>query len=374
MASLAAVRAGTAGFVALKLLPRWVGRALAATGLVDLFTPFFKFARVTLDEHLRSLTGNAELRAVLSYSWGDYGTPPASASFATHALLTNHMLLGVAFPRGGSSEVARLLAATIREGGGDVLVRARVERLLFDGAGRAAGVRVVPARGAAVDLAARAVVSDAGVFNTFERLCGGAPAPGVRAAAARYLSHVRHGVGGLQLFVALRGTAEELALNTASLWAFEVDGGFDLSAAAGAFLARSPDALGDSPVPLLFISFPSTKCPDWETRYPGRSTCEVVTLANWEWFADGGPPGARSATYAARKEALKSAILAQLLKHFPQLQGRVLHATLGTPATNSFYLGAARGEMYGAVRLRTTRPKRARKARPRKTPLSHPRP
>ena len=42
----------------------------------------------------------------------------------------------------------------------------------------------------------------------------------------------------------------------------------------------------DAQVPLLFISFPSAKDPNW-INHPGRenkSTCAIVTLATWEWF------------------------------------------------------------------------------------------
>jgi len=44
---------------------------------------------------------------------------------------------------------------------------------------------------------------------------------------------------------------------------------------------------------VLFISFPSSKDPEW-SRHPGRqdkATCAIVTLANWEWFKewDGKP-------------------------------------------------------------------------------------
>ena len=42
----------------------------------------------------------------------------------------------------------------------------------------------------------------------------------------------------------------------------------------------------DSPVPLMFVSFPSAKDPNW-SQHPGRenkSTCTLVTLANWEWY------------------------------------------------------------------------------------------
>jgi len=34
-----------------------------------------------------------KINIVLSYSWGDYGTPPATGSFAMQALIQNHYLV-----------------------------------------------------------------------------------------------------------------------------------------------------------------------------------------------------------------------------------------------------------------------------------------
>ena len=61
------------GFFALKALPYWLGRILVFTGLIHLFTDFFKMAKRTLTEVLDELTDNRDLKTVLGYSFGDYG-------------------------------------------------------------------------------------------------------------------------------------------------------------------------------------------------------------------------------------------------------------------------------------------------------------
>ena len=46
------------------------------------------------------------------------------------------------------------------------------------------------------------------------------------------------------------------------------------------------EKMQDARIPLLFISFPSAKDPNW-TLHPGRkdkSTCAIITLARWEWY------------------------------------------------------------------------------------------
>ena len=46
------------------------------------------------------------------------------------------------------------------------------------------------------------------------------------------------------------------------------------------------EKMQDARIPLLFISFPSAKDPNWNL-HPGRkdkSTCAIITLARWEWY------------------------------------------------------------------------------------------
>ena len=61
------------GVVALKMQPMWLAGLLAKTGLVHLFTKYFKYSSRTLEEVLDELTDNKDLKAVLGYSFGDYG-------------------------------------------------------------------------------------------------------------------------------------------------------------------------------------------------------------------------------------------------------------------------------------------------------------
>ena len=52
--------------------------------------------------------------------------------------------------------------------------------------------------------------------------------------------------------------------------------------------ADSIEDIMDKKVPLLFISFPSEKDPNWSITHPERknkSTVAIVTLCKWEWFS-----------------------------------------------------------------------------------------
>ena len=91
------------------------------------------------------MTADKRLQTVLTYAWGDYGTPPREAAFLTHALVMNHFWkCGGWYPVGGSSEIALNITPVIERSGGRVLVNADVTRIVFgrETIPRVAGVNV----------------------------------------------------------------------------------------------------------------------------------------------------------------------------------------------------------------------------------------
>ncbi|MED6285854.1 hypothetical protein CHARACLAT_033463 [Characodon lateralis] len=62
------------------------------------------------------------------------------------------------------------------------------------------------------------VISDAGIFNTYEKLLPKElqATPDIQ----KQLSMVKHGEGGLSIFVGLNGTKEELGLKANNYWIF----------------------------------------------------------------------------------------------------------------------------------------------------------
>lgn len=64
---------------------------------------------------------------------------PKDASFAMHSLLVTHYLNGAWYPKGGASEIAYHMIPIIEKAGGAVLVRAPVNRILFNDAKEAYG-------------------------------------------------------------------------------------------------------------------------------------------------------------------------------------------------------------------------------------------
>nr|XP_025975258.1 all-trans-retinol 13,14-reductase isoform X1 [Dromaius novaehollandiae] len=339
---LKSIRSGPALLVILKMIPLPLARLLCRTGLLSLLSPFYRLASRSLREVVEGLTADRELRAVLSYIFPTYGVLPSRASFSLHAVLVNHFLAGAWYPRGGASEIAFHTIAVIQRAGGDVLGRAPVSRILLDAEGKACGVSVKKGQDT-VNVFAPVVISDAGIFNTYEQLL-----PAEARALPEIQSQLRlvkHGEGGFSVFVGLKGTKEELGLECTNFFIYP---GNNLDEMVKRYLA-SPREEAVENIPLLFVTCPSAKDPTWEMRHPGKSTLAIVTFARYEWFEEwkDEPVHKRGDSYEEVKQAFVDAIMKTVFKLYPRIEDRIEYLSGGTPVTNRHYIGSAQGEIYG---------------------------
>lgn len=188
------------------------------------------------------------------------------------------------------------------------------------------------------------VVSAAGIINTYQKMI---PPPVVkRLNLSDIFTKVQSGVGALSIFVGLEGSAEELNLKATNTWCFantNLDEGFDT------FRNLSVDEVGKSDIPLLFISFPSTKDPTWEERFPGKSNCTIITLADFKWFQKWEERRVmkRGEDYEKVKMRLAEKAWEQTCRFYPQLKDKRRYFDVGTLLTNQYYLGSPKGEIYG---------------------------
>jgi len=292
----------------------------------------WRLARRTTLEVLRGLTSNARLIGVLTAQYPDYGEPPARSSFLIHALVAGHYLEGGAYPVGGAERIAATILPGILAAGGALYTSAEVKEILLE-RGRAAGVRMADGR----ELRAPLVVSDAGARTTFGQLVPGLEGRRFRELLAAIPPSTAHAC----LYVGLRKTASELRLPKMNLWVYP---GYDHDRSMAAFEA-DPAA----PLPVAFVSVPSAKDPDFERRFPGRATIEVVTIAPYERFSRWEQTRwhHRGADYDAMKAELRDRLLAVLRQQVPQVEGAIERAELSTPLSTRHFTGHPRGEIYG---------------------------
>ncbi len=105
----------------------------------------------------------------------------------------------------------------------------------------------------------------------------------------------------------------------------------------------------EAPFPLVYVSFPSAKDPEWDRHYPGKSTVQVITGARYDWFAQwsGTTWQQRGGEYEAFKQKLQDRLLAALYAQMPQLEGKLAFGELATPLSTEWFHLYDRGEIYG---------------------------
>lgn len=273
----------------------------------------------------------------------DAGTPPSQAPVTLHCMLINHFKKGGYYPVGGASEIAYRIIPTIEAAGGKVLMRAKVVEILVDEGGRAVGVRAKKGH-LSYEITAPLVISDAGIYNTIDLL---PKSQAQRSRLANLGSKLQHGMGYFSMFVGLEGTAAELGLKAENFWVFQDK---NTEKAFSAFVGQPYQEAMKQPVPLMFVSFPSAKDPTFNNRYPGKSTCTIITVTPYEWFQEWAEQRVthRDDDYKSVKETIAEQMWRQVLQLFPNLEGRRVYCEVGTPLSNCYYLNAPRGEIYGA--------------------------
>jgi all-trans-retinol 13,14-reductase len=155
------------------------------------------------------------------------------------------------------------------------------------------------------------------------------------------LRRIPGSIAHLSLYVGVKQTARDLGLTGTNLWIYSSS---DHDASFARFM-REPSA----PFPAVYISFPSAKDPDFERRYPGRATLEVIVFVPYRWFApwENSRWKKRAAEYDAFKQTLAQRLQQELERAVPAVAGRIDHAELSTPLTTRHFMNYPQGEAYG---------------------------
>lgn len=339
----------------LKLLGK-VGKAITALGMERVLRPWQralmwpylrylkpKWAYQNTYEVLSGLTEDQDLIAVLCGQWGDMGLPPKRSVFLMHAMIARHYLHGGFYPVGGSWQIAKNIIPKIQRAGGEVFTYASVEQILVHD-GKVTGVQMADGH----QIECGQVISSAGTSNTFERLL---PEDVVgKMGYARESANVQPSFAHLGVYIGLKHTAEELGLPKTNFWIYP---GNDYDAAVDTFVADE-----NAEFPVVYVSFPSAKDPDYLNRHPGTATIEIVAPAPFEWFEQWQDStwGKRGETYDAFKAKLGERLMACLYEKLPQVEGKVDYYEVSTPQSTNWFSAYQRGELYGldhtAARLR----------------------
>ena len=314
-----------------KALPDYVSK------LVGFFfrKSYLKYSTKTTYEVISSLTNNEDLIKVLTGQYGDYGLPPKQSSFAMHASVVKHYFNGGSFPIGGSSQIANTIDDVIESSKGTILVSAEVKNILIKN-NKASGVEMSDGKKFYSNL----IISGTGVFQTYNHLI---PKDiSVKHGFVNNLKKVTPSVAHGCLYLGLNGSSEELGLPKNNLWIYPKD--VDHDTAVSNYLNDT-----DSDFPLVYISFASSKDPSWQSRYPNKSTIDIITLLPYESFMkwEGTRWMKRGEDYNLLKDKITNRLLDHLYKQLPQLKGKIDCFELSSPLTTKNFVNYSKGELYG---------------------------
>jgi len=252
-----------------------------------------------------------------------------------HATVAKHYFFGGSFPIGGSSQVVGTIDPVIKSAGGTILINAEVEEIIIKD-NKAKGVKMKDGKTFFADL----IVSGTGVKNTFGKLVP--ESVSVKHNFKDQLKNVAPSAAHVCLYLGLNASPEELQLTRTNLWIYPEKGDHDTCVA---------NYLNDinEDFPVVYISFPSAKDPDWSNRYPNKSTIDIITLVPFEIFApwEGTRWMKRGDEYLKEKEKITTRLLEKLYKQLPHLEGRIDHQELSTPLTTQHFINYEKGEIYG---------------------------
>lgn len=296
---------------------------------------YLKYASRTTLSVLQELTSNEELIKVLTGQYGDYGLPPGRSSFAMHISISKHYFGGGYFPVGGSSRIAETVDSVIEGGGGTIVINAEVDEVLIEN-NTATGVRLSDGKEILGDL----IISGTGIINTYKKLLPQKVT--TQHKLTSQLDHVTPSAAHASLYIGLNGTPEELNLPKANFWIYPDDLDHDKS-------VERFEKDQDAPFPVVYISFPSSKDPTWNERYPGKSTIDIITVMPYEIFKKWEDKRwkKRGEDYEALKEKYAQRLLEVLYQKLPQVKDKIDYYELSSPVTTRHFMNYEQGELYG---------------------------
>ena len=297
--------------------------------------PFYKYADKTTYEVISSLTTNETLIKVLTGQYGDYGLAPKQSSFSMHASVARHYFDGGSFPVGGSSQIVKKIDPIIAAAGGTILVSAEVAHIMIE-KNTAVGVKMKDG----TLFIAKNIVSNAGILTTYNNLLPDKTVE--KYQLKKHLQKVNPSVAHASLYLGLNGSPEDLKLPKTNYWIYPSENDHDTCV---------KNYLNDlsKPFPVVYLSFPSAKDPDWPNRYPGKSTIDIITLIPYETFEKWSDTNwkKRGVDYETLKEEITQRLLNELYKQLPQVKGKIDCYELSTPLTTKHFVNYAKGEIYG---------------------------
>lgn len=283
-----------------------------------------------------------KLKAILEARAGDHGMAPGRVPFALHVAIEAHYWHGAWYPKGGGGAIPRAFLSRLKQQGGELRVRTRVEQILVkttESGKQAVGVRLSDG----TELKSDVVISNADAWATYQNLL---PREDVSEQMASRVGKLEPSISALSLFLATDLDLEALNLDSGNYWILNderVDQTYRLT---------PEDLASDGPFPGSFLTVTTKKDPS--KRKNGIHTMEAFTFVPAAAFQawQESQMGERPVDYKRFKQHLQERMLDSIERVVPGIRDHLVLCELGTPLTNSFYVEAFAGNIYGTAKSR----------------------
>jgi len=283
------------------------------------------------------------LKAILEARSGDHGMSPDNVPFALHAAIETHYWEGAWYPVGGGGAFPKAMITRLKQNGGGIRTRTRVDRILVQSAGRRRRAVGVELQGGE-QLHADVVLSNADAWVTYQQLL---QPETLSTKLRRRIERMRPSVSALSLFLATDLDIDALGLDSGNYWILH-----DTRVAATYDFAESQVLDGQGKFPGIFVTITTKKDP--QKVRGGVHTVEAFTFVSDRPFRQWSQTesGQRPEGYQRLKKTLTDRMLASLEQLLPGIRDHLIVCELGSPLTNEHYLAAWQGNIYGPAKSR----------------------
>jgi len=179
------------------------------------------------------------------------------------------------YPVGGPEAITKGMIPVIERAGGRVLVRAEVSQIIVSKHNAAMGVKVRKGKKEHAIRASQGVISSIG-YNLTNKLTEFALPELPKVLNKGSVAHIT-------IFIGMRGSQEELKLPTKNFWMFP---GMTKEETYDEFIESTRKDWCRKGRCLGFLGFPSAKDPDFNRRFPGKSTAVLISELPWEFVEE----------------------------------------------------------------------------------------
>lgn len=296
---------------------------------------YLVYASRTTKSVMDELFTSEKLKAVLTSQYGNIGLTPEHSSFAMHSSIANHYMNGGFYPVGGSNVFFEKIAPVITNSGGQILVRAVVSEIIVEN-GKAIGVIMNDGK----KIFADKIISTVGIELTYKHLLN--PSIKNEFNILEKIKDLTNSISYCCLYIGMKHTAEELEIPKSNFWIFPDNYNHDKN--SDDFYSGKSDKR-----PIVYISFPGAKDPDFTNRFPNKCTIEIVVFEQYDKFKKWETTKwkHRGDEYNQYKEDITNELLEYLYKYLPQTKGKIDYAELSSPLTAKHFGAHSFGELYG---------------------------